>query len=138
MIVYVFSSVYLVRIKPNSIRSCRHTNHAKSSRFDKTPRSGHGYQITPGVQHVSISENLIFKEKQFLSIEQNSVLESRKFESLDFFIFCVEVNSYEWQFLFLRVLKRGLRRIDIWSVSIDILHSYSKTVFLSLKLLPLS
>jgi hypothetical protein len=48
-------SVDLVGVEPYDVRSCGNSYQSQSSGFDQTPGSGHGDQITPRVQHVSIS-----------------------------------------------------------------------------------
>jgi hypothetical protein len=53
-------SIDLVGVEPYDVRSCGNSYQSQSSGFDQTPGPGHGDQITPWVQHVSVPE----KQKQ--------------------------------------------------------------------------
>jgi hypothetical protein len=48
-------SIDLVGVEPDDVGSGGNSNQPQSSRFDQTPGPRHGYQITPRVQHVSVS-----------------------------------------------------------------------------------
>jgi hypothetical protein len=48
-------SVDLVGVETDDVGSGWNSYQSQSSGFDETPGPGHGYQITPRVQHVSVS-----------------------------------------------------------------------------------
>jgi hypothetical protein len=56
-------SVDLVGVEPDDIGSGWNSYQPQSSRFDETPGSRHGDQITPWVQHIAISENNKYHNK---------------------------------------------------------------------------
>jgi hypothetical protein len=50
-------SIQFVRIENDCVRARWDTYKGTAARLNHAPGSGHGYEITPGIEHISIPEN---------------------------------------------------------------------------------
>ena len=49
-------AVDLVRVEADAIRTCRDAHNPEARGLDEAPRSGHGNQVTPRVEHIAVSK----------------------------------------------------------------------------------